>query len=81
MHRFFSGSRAHENAEVTGSPFSVSGEGGGVVGGRHVASVKRSTSFRMKYFGNVPPRLETLVSLAESMSIQGKGAYVASIVM
>ena len=30
------------------------------VGGRHVALVNRSTNFRMKNFGNVPPKLDTL---------------------
>ena len=59
MQRFFSGSSAQENAEVTRASFSWS-LGGGVVGGRHVAWVKRSTSLRTKMRGNVPPKLETL---------------------
>jgi hypothetical protein len=33
---------------------------GGFEGGMQVAVVKRSTSLRMKNFGNVPPRFETL---------------------
>lgn len=59
MQRFFSGSRAQENAEVMRASFSWS-LGGGVVGGRHVACVKKSTSLRTKMRGNVPPKLETL---------------------
>ena len=33
-----------------------------VVGGLHVALVNMSTNFRMKNFGNVPPRFETVAS-------------------
>lgn len=47
IQRFFSGSRAHEKGEVTKESFKESG-GGAVVGGTHVASVKRSTRRRMK---------------------------------
>lgn len=34
--------------------------GGGEEGGLHVAEVKKSTSFRTKKRGKVPPRFETL---------------------
>lgn len=37
--------------------------GSGGDGGRQVATVKASTSLRMKNLGNVPPRFETLRSL------------------
>lgn len=58
-HRFFSGSSAQEKAVVMRASFRVSA-GGATLGGRQVASVKKSTSFRTKIRGNVPPRLETL---------------------
>ena len=57
--RFLSGSRAHEKDEVTSVSFSVAGSGA-VVGGLHVAVVKKSTRRRIKKRGKVPPRLQTL---------------------
>lgn len=57
MHLAFSGSRTHEKGDVIGSPFRFAGI---VVGGVHVATVNMSTNLRIKNFGNVPPRLETL---------------------
>jgi hypothetical protein len=47
MQRFFSGSRAQEKAVVTRASLRVSA-GGATVGGMQVASVKKSTSLRMK---------------------------------
>ena len=79
MHRFFSGSRAQEKGDVISSPLRVFGSGV-LVGGMQVATVKKSTSLRMKNFGNVPPRLETLSCLVFFLSI-GKGTYVANMVM
>lgn len=35
-------------------------------GGMHVATVKKSTSLRMKKRGKVPPRLETLYHFVSS---------------
>ena len=47
-----------------------------------VASVKRSTSLRMKNLGKVPPRLETLpVVSATCHGIRNFRTYVASKVM
>ena len=67
---------------MTRSPFRDSA-GGGLFGGMQVASVKRSTSLRMKNLGNVPPRLETLFSLALGKDWMGYGqrTYVANMVM
>ena len=59
--RFFSGSRAHEKGDVTRVSFRVDGSGD-VVGGLHVAVVKKSTRRRIKKRGKVPPRLQTLFS-------------------
>lgn len=36
---------------------------GGELGGTHVADVNRSTNFKMKKRGNVPPRFETLFGI------------------
>ena len=51
---------------------------GGEEGGAQVAWVNRSTSFRMKKRGKVPPRLETLFR-GESISKDQKSKYVLSI--
>lgn len=56
MHRCLSASRAHENAAVTGAAPGF----GAALPGEHVATVKKSTSRRMKKRGKVPPRFETL---------------------
>lgn len=79
MHRFLSGSRAQENDDVTRSPFRDSGAGE-TDGGMQVASVKRSTSLRIKYFGNVPPRLDTLHQLV-MIGWGHRRTYVANMVM
>ena len=52
-------------------------------GGLQVASVKRSTSLRMKNLGKVPPRLETLpvVSATCNGNMGTLETYVASKVM
>ncbi len=58
MHLCFSASATQEKGEVIrGDLRSARGVSGGV----QVATVKRSTSLRMKKRGKVPPRLETLV--------------------
>lgn len=58
IQRCFSGARTHEKGEVISVPLR---SGGGVNGGMQVATVKRSTSLRMKKRGKVPPKLETLI--------------------
>jgi len=55
-HRCLSASRAHENGDVTGAAPGF----GAALPGAHVATVKKSTSRRMKKRGKVPPRFETL---------------------
>lgn len=64
MQRCFSSSATQENDAVMRSPLrlAILSAGREDEGGRQVATVKASTSLRMKNLGNVPPRLETLRS-------------------
>ena len=62
-HKFLSASSAQEKELVMGATSGwdlVNASREELVGGMQVALVKRSTNLRMKNFGNVPPRLETL---------------------
>lgn len=57
MQRFLSTSETQENDEVMTEAVRVLGV---EVGGLQVAIVNASTSLKMKNFGKVPPRLDTL---------------------
>lgn len=57
MQRFLSTSETQENDEVMTGAVRVFGV---EVGGLQVAIVNASTSLKMKNFGKVPPRLDTL---------------------
>lgn len=59
VQRFLSTSETQENDVVMTGAVSVLGV---EVGGLQVAIVNASTSLKMKNFGNVPPRLDTLFS-------------------
>ena len=59
--RCLSASITQEKEAVTGETPSLRSDArGGVAGGWHVATVKKSVSLRTKNRGNVPPRFETL---------------------
>lgn len=60
VQRCFSTSATQEKGEMTSVPLRVEVSVGGGEAGMHVATVKTSTSLRMKNRGKVPPRLETL---------------------
>ena len=78
-HRAFSADMAHEKDSVIRGPLRLEGRVVPTAGGMQVADVKRSTSFRMKKRGNVPPKLETLWHLlVKYKMVVGREAYVAS---
>ena len=64
MQRFLSTSETQENDEVMTGDVSVLGV---EVGGLQVAIVNASTSLKMKNFGKVPPRLDTLFGVVRGI--------------
>lgn len=74
--RCFSASRAQEKGVVMRADLRSLG---GFEGGMQVATVKKSTSLRMKMRGKVPPRLETLKVISIYIfKATRKVTYVAS---
>lgn len=62
---------AQLNGEVTGATSECDAlKAAGSVGGIQSATVKKSTSFRMKKRGKVPPRFETLKNLDHPIAKQ-----------